>query len=83
MTLVNFIRGVYMSIIILILFMLFLIYFLTNICIRYSYISNLAIKNNFDLNSFYIKQNILQYSNDYNKITDNIALSLFKFYNKC
>ncbi|CEN31721.1 hypothetical protein [Paraclostridium sordellii] len=72
-----------MSIVILILFALFLIYFLSIICLRYSYISNLAIKNKLDFSSFHIRKNILNYDNSFNKITGQIALSLFKMYNRC
>ncbi len=72
-----------MSIFFLISFMIFLIYFLSMVCIRYSYISNLAIKNKLDFNSFYIKNNILAYDTGFNKITDNIAFSLYKIYNRC
>lgn len=72
-----------MSIFILILFMLFLIYFLSTVCIRYSYISNLAIKSKLDFSSFYIRKYILSYDNNFNKLTSNIAFSLYKIYNKC
>ncbi|MEG2788852.1 MAG: hypothetical protein RR942_13655 [Romboutsia sp.] len=72
-----------MSILILVIFMLFLIYFLSIVCIRYSYISNLAIKSKFDFNSFHIRKNILKSDNSFNKLTGEIALSLFKMYNKC
>ncbi len=72
-----------MSIFILILFMLFLIYFLSTVCIRYSYISNLAIKNKLDFNSFYIRKYMLSSNNGFNKLTSDIAFSLYKIYNKC
>lgn len=72
-----------MSIFFLISFMIFLIYFLSRVCIRYSYISNLAIKNKLDFNSFYIRNNILSYDTEFNKVTDNIAFSLYKIYNRC
>lgn len=75
--------GVYMSIFIIILFMLFLIYFLSTICIRYSYISNLAIKSKLDFNSFYIRKYMLSSNNSFNKLTSDIAFSLYKIYNKC
>lgn len=75
--------GVYMSIFILILFMLFLIYFLSTVCIRYSYISNLAIKSKLDFNSFYIRKYMLSSNNGFNKLTSDIAFSLYKIYNKC
>ncbi|MBP3931378.1 MAG: hypothetical protein J6D47_17660 [Peptostreptococcaceae bacterium] len=71
-----------MFITILVLFMLYLIYFLTTICIRYGYISKLALKNNFDFTSHYIKENIFNKDTMFNRITDSIALSLFKMNNK-
>lgn len=67
---------------ILLLFMVYLIYFLSTICIRYGYISNLAVKNNIDFNSYYIKESMFNTDTFFNRITDYIAFSLFKFNNK-
>ncbi|GAA0704175.1 hypothetical protein GCM10008904_11340 [Paraclostridium ghonii] len=67
-----------MSIIFLISFMVFLIYFLSIVCIRYSYISNLAIKNKLDFNSFYLTSDT-----GFSRLTGNIAFSLYKIYNRC
>lgn len=71
-----------MFITILLLFMIYLIYFLSNICIRYGYISSLSAKNNIDFNSYYIKQNMFNKDTFFNRIIDSIAFSLFKFNNK-
>lgn len=68
--------------VILVLFMVYLIYFLSTICIRYGYISKLALKNNIDFNSFYIKDNLFNKNTSFNRVTDYIALSLFKLNNK-
>ena len=62
---------------------LILIYFLSTVCIRYSYISNLAIKSKLDFNSFYIRKYMLSSNNSFNKLTSDIAFSLYKIYNKC
>lgn len=71
-----------MFIAVLVLFMIYLIYFLSTICIRYGYISKLALKNNFDFDSWYIKENIFNKDNTFNRVIDSIALSLFKLNNR-
>lgn len=65
-----------------ILFMIYLIYFLSTICIRYGNISKLSLMSNLDFNSYYIKQNIFNKDTIFNRITNSIALSLFKLNNK-
>lgn len=67
---------------VLILFMIYLIYFLSTICIRYGYISKLSLKNNIDFNSYYIKDNIFNKDTVFNRMTNFIALLLFKINNK-
>lgn len=71
-----------MFITILILFMLYLIYFLSTVCIRYGSITKLALRNNFDFTSCYITENIFNKDTMFNRVTDYIALSLFKINNR-
>lgn len=67
---------------VLVLFMIYLIYFLSTICIRYGYISELSLKNNIDFNSYYIKESIFNTDTLFNRMTNFIALFLFKINNR-